>query len=134
MANIFNNCFVSEGSTIDKTMTRKSPADYLKNRISQSICLTSVTPEEIETIMQSLIVKKAPCPDSIPLFLLKILSGHTALPLSIIVNQSFEAGVFSDKLKIGKVNLIHKKDSSDNPSNYRPIFILSGFFSKLLKN
>ena len=60
---------------------------------------------------------------------------HIAQPLSTIVNQSFEAGVFLEKLKIGKVNPIHKKDSSDNPSNYRPISILSVFskiFGKLM--
>ena len=56
-------------------------------------------------------------------------------PLSTIVNQSFKTGVFPDKLKIGKVNPIHKKDSSDNPSNYRPISIFSVFFcQKFLKN
>ena len=65
MANIFNNYFVNIGSAIDKTIprTRKSPIDYLKNRISHSIFLASVTPEEIEVIIQSLkLSKKIPGP------------------------------------------------------------------------
>ena len=55
MANIFNNYFVSVGSANDNTITRtrKSPTDYLKNRISQSVFVTSVTPEEIEVILMS---------------------------------------------------------------------------------
>ena len=74
-------------------------------------------------------------PYSIPVFLLKILSRHIAPPLSIIVNQSFQAGVFLDKLKNGKVNPIHENDSTDNPSLYRSISILSVFpkiFEKLM--
>ena len=95
-----------------------------------------MTPEEIEVIIQSLDVKKSLRPYSIPVSLLKTLNRHIAQPLSIIVNQSFKAGAFPDKLKIGKVNPIHKKDSSDNPSNYRPISILSVFQTslKFLKN
>ena len=92
-----------------------------------------MTPEEVEVIIQTLNVKKSLGPYSIPVSLLRTINRHIAQPLSIIVNQSFEAGVFPDKLKIGKVNPIHKKDSSDNPYNYRPISILF-VFQKFLKN
>ena len=44
-----------------------------------------------------------------------------------ILNLSFEIGAFPDNLKIGKVNPFYKKDSAENPSNYRPISILSVF-------
>ena len=137
MANIFNNYFVNVGSQIDKTIprTKKSPIDYLENRIPESIFLAPVTPEEIEIIIHSLNVKKAIGPYSIPVFLLKILSRLISQPFSDIVNQSFEVGIFPNKLKVGKVNALYKKESSDNPSNYRPISILSVFskiFEKLM--
>ena len=42
-------------------------------------------------------------------FLLKILSRLISQPLSVIVNQSFEVGIFPNKLKVGKVNPLYKK-------------------------
>ena len=106
--------------------------DYLPNRIPNSIVLAPVTEGEIEIIIESLNQKKAIGPYSIPVFLLKILCRYIAVPLSELVNQSFETGIFPDCLKLGKVNPLHKKDSCDKPSSYRPISILS-VFSKIFE-
>ena len=134
MANIFNHYFVNVGSNIDKSIprTKKSPTDYLKNRNSNSLFLTPITEQDIEIIIQSLNPRKAIGPYNTPVFLLKILSRHVAKPLSTIVNQSFQTGIFPDALKVGKVTPLHKKDSCDNRSNYRPISILSAF-SKIIE-
>ena len=107
--------------------------DYLLNRIPNSIFLAPVTEREVEIIIESLNQKKAIGPYSIPVFLLKILCRYIAVPLSTIVNQSFETGIFSDCLKISKVNPLHKKSSCDNPSSYRPISILSVFLKFLIR-
>ena len=136
MANMFNNYFVNVGGNIVKSIprTRKSLMDYLHNRIPNSIFLAPVTERETEIIIESLKQKKAIRPYSIPVFLLKILCRYIAVPLSKIVNQSFETGIFPDCLKIGKVNPLHKKDSCENPSNYRSISIsvFSKIFEKLI--
>ena len=134
MANMFDNYFTNVGGNIDKSIprTRKSPVDYLLNKIPNSVFLAPVTEGDIEIIIESLNQKKAIGPYSIPVFLLKILCRYIAVPLSKIVNQSFETGIFPDCLKIGKVNPLHIKDSYDNPSNCRPISILS-VFSKLFE-
>ena len=54
--------------------------------------------------------------------------------LSHICNQSFERGVFPDKLKIVKILPVFKSDDRSLFSNYRPISILpslSKVFEKL---
>ena len=60
MANPFNNYFVNVGSNIDEKIsrTKKSPLDYLKKRISNSLFLSPANPEEIEIIIQSLNVER----------------------------------------------------------------------------
>ena len=77
-------------------------------------------------------MNKSAGPHSIPIFLLKILSSYISTPLATLINSSFENGVFPDKLKPGKVNPLHKKESIDSPSNYRSIFI-SSVFSKIIE-
>ena len=50
----------------------------------------------------------------------------------VLINESFCTGIFPYKLKIAKVIAIHKKGSTDNPSNYRPVS-LSSVFSKIFE-
>ena len=52
--------------------------------------------------------------------------------LLILINESFSTGIFPDKLKIAKVIALHKKGATDDPSNYRPISLLS-VFSKIFE-
>ena len=134
MANIFNQYFINVGSNVDKSvpMTKRSPLSYLKGRNSESLFLAQVTSEEIEIIIYSLDKNKSTGPYSIPIFLLKVLCTHISCPLAALINKSFEHGIFPNKLKLGKVNPVHKKDSTDNPSNYRAISVLS-IFSKIIE-
>ena len=73
---------------------------------------------------------KAVGPYSIPIFVLKILSEHKAAPLCDIINYSFSNGIFPDMMKLAKVIPLYKKNSPEDPSNYRPISLLS-VFSKI---
>ena len=54
--------------------------------------------------------------------------------LVILINESFSTGIFPDnlKIKIAKVIALHKKGATDDPSNYRPISLLS-VFSKIFE-
>ena len=63
--------------------------------------------------------------------LLKYLAETISKSLSLIVNESFLNGIYLDKLKLAKVVALHKKGASDNPTNYRPISLLS-VFSKII--
>ena len=56
-------------------------------------------------------------------------------PLAYIFNASVQCGVYPSKLKIAKVTPVFKSDDALDPSNYRPISLLSLFnriFEKLM--
>ena len=64
---------------------------------------------------------------SIPTFILKSYKEFFIQYLSILVNMSFETGIFPDILKMAKMSPLHKKDSKMDYHNYRPISLLSAF-------
>jgi hypothetical protein len=58
-------------------------------------------------------------------------------PLTIIINQMLNTGIFPDQLKLSKVVPIHKKDDENLFTNYRPISLLpsiSKCFEKVIFN
>ena len=113
MRNIFNKYFVNVCCNIDKSIprTKKSALDYLKKQNPNSLFLAPVTPQEIETIIQSFDKNKSVGPYSIPIFLLKTLSSYISKPLSSIINnQSFETGIFPQNLNLEKSIPFIKKE------------------------
>ena len=120
----FCKCLKKITSTIPRT--RKSPLDYLKQGNEKNLYLSAVTPEEIEALILSFQDGKAVGPYSIPIKLLKMINKQiSSVPLCIIINDSFVSGIFPHNLKLAKVITLYKKDSKDNPTNYRPISLLS---------
>ena len=134
ITNIFNDFFVNVANDITKKipMTPKSPLDYLSNRISSSLFLTPVTLMEVNDIINILNPSKSVGPNSIPIKLLKIIGSSVSPLLALLVNQSFQSGIFPDKLKIAKVISLFKKGNPELPSNYRPISLLP-IFSKIFE-
>ena len=104
----------------------------MKHSNDKTFFLSSVAPEEVECLINSLQDGKAAGPYSIPVKLLKIISHQISIPFCMIINDSFLSGIFPNKLKIAKVIALYKKDSRDNSTNYRPISLLS-VFSKLIE-
>ena len=126
MANIFNEVFVNTAQKINEKIprTKKSTSDYLSSKNAEVFFISPVTLHEIKVIINSVKNGKAVGPYSIPIFLLKVLCGHIAIPLSDIINDSFSSGVLPDIMKLVKVIPLYKKDSPDVTSNYRPISLL----------
>ena len=133
MANEFNNYFtnVSHQVCSEIPRTKKSPLDFLNNRANNSFFILPIKHNEIEDIITSFKNGKSTGPFSIPIKLLKLIKTEISKPLAIIFNESILLGIFPDKLKYAKVIPIHKKGSQTDPSNYRPISLLS-VFSKIL--
>ena len=94
--------------------------------------LVPTVPGEVYKLIDALESKKSTGPNSVPVYILKILKPFFSFWLSKLVNQTFEFGIFPDILKTAKVTPIHKKNSKLNYLNFRPISLLS-VFSKIFE-
>ena len=102
-------------------------------RTAKSFFISPTGSSEIGSIIYQFHKGNSVGPYSIHINLLhKILCPNIASSLASLINeiQSFSTGIFPDKLKVAKVIALHKKGATDNPSDYRPISLLS-IFSKI---
>lgn len=67
------------------------------------------------------------------MYLIKLIIEFIAEPLANIFNCSFSSGVFPECFKSSVISPIHKKGSTPDVSNYRPISLLN-YLSKILVN
>ena len=136
MANAFNDFFTNVGPELDKEIPicKKTGANklYLKDRIPHSFFISPTNAQEIYDMIKNLDETKSSGPCSIPIKLLKIAGYELSLPLSILCNAAFDEGIFPHKNKIAKVIPLHKKGSTDDVNNFRPISLLS-VFSKIME-
>jgi len=128
IANTFNSHYASVANKILKK--RKYPGKkqfqaYLKNPNSKTFMINPTTPAEVEKAISEIDTSKSTGPNSIPNQLLQSIKKSISLPLSIIINKSFQTGQCPDILKLSVVIPVHKKDSQLIVSNYRPISLLS---------
>ena len=132
IANIFNKYFVNVSHDITKNIPRskKSPMDFMGVRVGNSFFTAPSTAFEISDIISLLKSGKSLGPNSIPMKILKCLSSLISSPLSQIINESFQPGIFPDKMKLAKVIPLFIKGCSLTAANYRPISLLS-VFSKI---
>ena len=104
---------------------------FLFNPVVNSVYLTSVTPNEINSIIVNLQNKST---SDTKVSVLKIANEDEKFMtiMTNIINSSFEQGIFPQQLKLAKVVPIHKNGSKTEVSNYRPISLLSPF-SKVIE-
>ena len=108
---------------------------YLNSPVNQSFNIDEITTNEVSTQITSLEMKKSAGNDGLTNKFLKLSLCYLILPLTDIYNTSIRTGIYPDELKIAKCVPIFKKGRKDDPSNYRPISILSSInkvFEKLL--
>ena len=130
IANIFNKFLFLVISLKNIPRPKKSPVDFMGDRIGSSFFIAPSVPLEISEIISLLKTGKSLGPRSIPMKILKILSPLISSPLSKIINESFQSGAFPDKMKLAKVIPMFKKGCPLTASTYRPISLLS-VFSKI---
>ena len=91
------------------------------------------TPYEVETVLKFLKTGKASGPDSINNRILNELSQPLSHPLCDLFNFSIVTGKVPDIWKQANITPIFKKNDASDPTNYRPISLLSSIGKVLEK-
>ena len=113
--------------------SNKSFQDFLHHPNAESLLITPTDAHEVNLIISSLNSDKSTVPNSLPTRILMLLKNDISTHLADIFNLSFSSGVFPSILKIAKVIPVHKKESKQFCSNYRPISLLSNI-EKIIYN
>ena len=140
VSNYFNEFFCTIGANLaNKFVNNKSNSfvKHLKHRISPSICLDTPSPTEIQSAVHSLNLNKAIGYDNISPFFLSSASTVITPFLHLFINFCFNHGVFPENCVTAKIVPIFKKGNREDPSNYRPVSLLTDFpkiMEKLIYN
>ena len=141
IANKFNSFFNKIGKLLAEKITTSNQvthSSYLQNMpiINKQLHFKPVTKEIISKIIKEKLKAKNSCgQDNISCNLLKKIEPVIANPLTKLINQCLNVGMFPDKLKIAKVIPLHKKEDIHTMDNYRPISLLpaiSKIFERIL--
>ena len=130
IAKLFANHFASVSSP------SKQPTNFSTfNHIPQNHNSFFFAPTDYGEILEILTKMKSKTSrgcDDFSTKLLKKLKFGLAHPLQIVINKCFSEGIFPTPLKCAKVIPIHKNNSRNLVTNYRPIAILPAF-SKIIE-
>ena len=134
IANAFNQFFINVGDT-GPFNTNVDFNQYMPVKPNCNLTFQPITVDITSRIIDSLKPKTSTGVDCISNKLLKYVRNVISEPLTIIINQMLNMGVFPDLLKISKVIPIYKKEDDTMFLNYRPISLLpsiSKIFEKVI--
>ena len=121
IVNKFNDFFTNIGSTLASQMPdTTSPPIFSNDYIPQSFFLYPPMREEIYKIIMSLKTAST-APDTMPVKLVKKFCNILVIPITHMIENSIQKGIFPNELKIARITPIHKENSFSEPSNFRPI-------------
>lgn len=138
--NQVNSYFTSVGGmlaneTLFKINTTESELSVLArtpNPPVNSMSMVPTDPDEVKAVISGLKSHCAPGWDQVTAMLLKRCVMFLAEPIAFICNLSLETGTFPAAFKAAVVCPVFKAGDKRNPSNYRPISLLSTL-SKVLE-
>ena len=138
IANLFNDFFCSIGSVYDSQIpnSQMDPCCFIDVSHPSYFFLEPVSPLEVEFHIQNLKNSRQDI-NSISILILKEFRGVLSHIIADLINKCFETGIFPTPFKKAIVLPLHKKDSPDIMTNYRPISILpklSKIIEKCLKS
>ena len=112
IANNINNFFVNIGSKLEREInvpSNKKISHFLSDKRDENFNFTAVDENDIRKIADKLDNKTSCGIDGISNIILKSIINILIKPITIIINQMLETGVFPDKLKVANVTLFLKK-------------------------
>ena len=126
IADTFNSFFTNIGETLNvhSNTTTNMFDQYLSNKPNCNLKFKTMTAADICQIINSLKPKPSSGNDNLSNRIIKFIKDVIIEPLTIIINQMLNTGIFPEKLKISKVVPLYKKDNKKTFSNYRPISLL----------
>ena len=116
MANTINNYF-SSAFTIEQLNNVPQLGQYEGNILDTF----NFSRKEVQEKLQHLNIYKSTGPDMLHPRMLLALEDKLARPLTHIFNNSAATGIIPEGWKSANVTAIHKKESRQEPGNYRPI-------------
>ena len=133
IADGFNNYFVNIGPTLASKIPENnlSHRQFLPDSIEPSLFLKPTNELEIKNVI-SCLKEGAPGRDGILSRNTKLIKESISVPLTNLVNLSFEQGVFPSELKLAIITPLYKAKDPMFFNNYRPISLLS-VFSKIIE-
>ena len=128
-ADLLNDTFASQ-TQLPETPNLPDPSNTVPVPALSHI---TANENEVLKLLNSLDLHKATGPDKLPAKILKMSALLIYQPLTKLFNKSLRTATFPDIWKIANITPIYKnKGSASNPTNYRPISLLS-CLSKILE-
>ena len=130
IVNKFNDFFASVGNTLAQQMNDSpNPSTLPTDHIRQSFFIFPPSCDEIYKIIMNLKVTSTSI-DELPVKLFKKFASILTVPITRLIENSIQKGIFPSVLKIARITPIHKEESFTDPCNFRPISSLS-YLSKV---
>ena len=101
-------CSLEEKLAKNIPVTGTPPEQYVNKRVSTQFVFTPVTEEQVYHVISKLSTSKSCGLDKISSRLLKRASPYISDVICIIINQSFDTGIFPDDWKLAKVFPVYK--------------------------
>lgn len=133
VANMLNTHFAKIGEKTSEEASQKSTPNsadfksFLPSSTDRSIFLTPVSSAELMLVLHQLKNGHSEGIDGSSTNLLKSIMPSIVNFLVHIINLCFKNGIFPSCMKSARVIALHKGGDINDPSNYRPISILSAF-------
>ena len=122
--------FTSIGNTLAQQMSNTpNPPTFPTDHVRQSFFIFPPSCDEVYKIIMNLKTTSTSL-DELPVKLFKKFAHIFTIPITLMIENAIQQGVFPSILKIARITPIHKEESFTEPCNFRPISSLP-YLSKI---